>query len=742
MKKYYAHSTGNADKSDWQELSEHLLAVGKKSEKFSSAFHAEDWGRVCGILHDIGKASREFIRRLEGENIRAGHSIHGARQAHKRYDLLGTLLAYVLAGHHGGLPDGGDQEGQLHYRLRHERVPEADAAAVEALLASLPPELRPPFCCSREEAGFVLAFFTRMLFSCLVDADFLDTEKFCDREKSLVREVRFQSISELKARLGMFMAAVMQKAEKSGPEGRVNTLRTEILTQCRTRALQKPGFFTLSVPTGGGKTLSSLAFALEHAVLHKKRRVIYAIPFTSIIEQNAQIFCTALGQENILEHHYNYAQKESPETAYERWRGLAVENWDAPVVVTTNVQFFESLFANKSSRCRKLHNIAESVIILDEVQAIPAEYLEPSLAALRELVTRYGCSVVLCTATQPALDASSLQMALHDINPIVLDSARYFAELERTNITFLGSLDDASLARRLDDHEQVLCITATKPQARAVFEQLQNTEGAYHLSTNMYPAHRRRVLKEIRSRLQDGLPCRVVSTSLVEAGVDISLPVVYRALAGLDSIAQAAGRCNRNGELWPELGQVFLFEPEKLPAMPWLRRCATTTKEVLRNLPKNVNPLSEAAIRRYFELLYSKENLDKQGILPRLRQAVGAELIFPFREIANSFKMIQEEGVTLIIALEEEAQKYVEALRWVEFPRPILRKLQQYSVSLRTRDFQKLRAAVEMLDGCDVEMVNGAKGEYAVLRNPNAYDAHVGLKIDSAEVWEPADLVL
>lgn len=292
-----------------------------------------------------------------------------------------------------------------------------------------------------------------------------------------------------------------------------------------------------------------MAFALDHAVTHNLSRVIYAIPFTSIIEQNAKIFQDILGRDEVLEHHCNFKESDDLEdVAYNSRRGLATENWDAPVVVTTNVQFFESLFHNKPSRCRKLHNIARSVIILDEAQAIPTEYMEPCLAALRELVEHYGCTIVLCTATQPALDdKSSLRMALPKIEEIVDDSKHLYEALQRTTVSFVGKLTDDELAVRLEEENQVLSIVSTKPQARALFELLQGHDGVFHLSTNMYPQHRRRVLDEIRTRLKQNKTCRVISTSLVEAGVDLDFPVVYRAMAGLDSIAQAAGRCNREG---------------------------------------------------------------------------------------------------------------------------------------------------------------------------------------------------
>jgi CRISPR-associated endonuclease/helicase Cas3 len=722
---FYAHSTDSSDKSSWQPLDVHLEGVAQLAEEFAAIFKADDWGRVAGLLHDAGKATEAFQRRLEGSPQRVDHATFGAQLAEEKAGQLGLLLSYAIAGHHGGVPDGGSQEGELHHRLRHGKVP-PDVTLLS--VANVKQELLPPFRLSAEHAGFSLAFFTRMVFSCLVDADFLDTEGFSTPGKKEERPIAdLEQISKLKVLLDDHLMLFAEKAEPSP----INRLRQEILAQCRAKAKLPPQIFSLTVPTGGGKTLSSMAFALDHAVENKLRRVIYAIPFTSIIEQNAKVFQDIFGREQVLENHYNYKEKDEPEEAtYNRRRGLAAENWDAPLVVTTNVQFFESLFSNKPSRCRKLHNIAGSVIVLDEAQAIPTEYLEPCLAALRELVDHYGCTVVLCTATQPALDdKSNLRTALPEIHEIIGAPQQLYEELRRTQVNFVGKLTDVELAVRLDAEKQVLCIVPTKPQARALFEQLQKKEGVYHLSTNMYPVHRRRVLDEIRAQLKAKKTCRVVSTSLVEAGVDLDFPVVYRAMAGLDSIAQAAGRCNREGRMnaFGALGQVYVYEPEKTARMPWLKRCQSCANETMRNLP-DADPLGLVAMRRYFELLYDIQELDKKQILPRLNRLT-RDLYMPFREVAGDFLFIEDDTIGVIVPIEPEAQELVRVLRYTEFPRTTLRKLQQYSVALRSREFAAFNA---------VEMV---RGEFPVLCNLSAYRKDIGLSIEGSEVWSPEDLV-
>ena len=725
---YYAHSTENCNKSDWQPLSDHLLNVADLAEQFASNFGAGDWGRLAGLLHDAGKATEEFTHRLEGSAKRVDHATFGARLAKEKAGRLGLLLSYVITGHHGGIADGGAQENQLHFRLKHGKVANDTILLSELNISG---ELKTPFLPEKEWAMFSFAFFTRMIFSCLVDADFLDTERFCSPEKAGKRKlIQNSNLHSLQKTLRMYLD---EKERKAHP-GKINFLRRSILAGCRTKAMAPQGFFSLSVPTGGGKTLSSLTFALDHAITHDLNRVIYAIPFTSIIEQNARVFSEAIGQENVLEHHCNYRDKDD-ESVYDKWRGLASENWDSPVVVTTNVQFFESLFSNKTSRCRKLHSIAGSVIVLDEAQAIPTDYLEPCLAALRELVAHYRCTVLLCTATLPAFaDRSLLRSALPEVTEIIDTPEDLYTQLKRVRVDFIGQIANDELARQLSRQKQVLCIVSTKKQAQQVFTALPEEAGSFHLSTNMYPVHRTRVLEDIRQRLKNEQPCRVISTSLVEAGVDIDFPVVYRAMAGLDSIAQAAGRCNREGRL--EYGQVYVFESEQLPAMPWLRRRMSRANEVLRLFPEE-DCLGLGPMRRYFELLYDVEHLDKKEIVKRLKLKLGPDLIFPFREIAEEFRLIEDEGIGLIITGpkddEKETTRLVQELRKTEFPFSAIRKLQQYSVTVRTKTLAKLisKGSVEII-----------RERYPILLNGTAYEENLGLLADMAEIWEPESLIV
>ena len=734
MKTFYAHSTDSAKKFDWQLLEDHLFNVAELSGNFGSVFDAHEWTRWGGLLHDAGKATGDFQRRLEGSAKKVDHSTYGARIAWKQCGGLGLLLAYAIAGHHGGLPNGGEQKGQLHYRLKHSSIPD-DAQLLQGMNCT--GDLRLPFKIPRDQArnaGFVLSFFTRMIFSSLVDADFLDTELFCSKEKAQHRKslVSDADMYQLRKKFLSHMEALGKTAKRTD----VNIVRGQIFRESLKKAALPKQFFSLKVPTGGGKTLSSMGFALEHACCHDMHRIIYTIPFTSIIEQNAGVFKDIFGKDVVLEHHSNLLEKDDQEYSPSSLRQrLAMENWDMPVVVTTNVQFFESLFACKTSRCRKLHNIAGSVIVLDEAQAIPTRYLKPCLLALRELVDHYGCSVVLCTATQPALDdmRSLGKEAVTHITEIVESPDSLFEQLQRVVVQFIGKTTNVELAELMKKEQQVLCIVSTKKQAQDVFTQLQSNDGIYHLSTNMYPLHRQQILQEIRNQLKQGKPCRVVSTSLVEAGVDLDFPVVYRAMAGLDSIAQAAGRCNREGNLneLGKLGKVYVFEPEVLPSMPWLKRCITRGKEALRSLPDK-DPLGTEVIRRYFELLYDVQNLDDKQILQLLNPVPGRDLLFQFREAADNFKFIEEDAADVIIPVEPETDSFIRELRYSEFTRSTFRKLQPYTVSVRRNDLQTLIA-----EG-GVEVIND---EFYVLCNRKAYSNEMGLCVDKAGQWDVESLI-
>ncbi len=574
--KYFAHSKKDRPLTEWQKLDDHLSNVAHLASKFAYPFKSGPWGAIAGKNHDAGKGVRSWqawLRKVNDINDEfapyyighVNHAMHGAIRLYQFSKEAGKLLSYCIAGHHGGLPNWFDPE-QLGLKSRlNNNLPAIDIPLEEPNFEkTIPFNVHDP-----KVFGFQLQFFVRMIFSCLVDADYLDTEKALDSSRSQWRAT-YPPLKILYSRFWESFNEMRLKA-KSTP---VNRQRDIVLNDCLNASTLNPGLFSLTVPTGGGKTLSSLAFALEHAKLLKKRRIIYVIPFTSIIEQNASVLRTVLGNDAVLEHHCNYMPDDSD------WKiRLSTENWDAPVIVTTNVQFFNSFYANKPSTCRKLHNVADSVVIFDEVQAIPVEKMRPCLEILKELTENYGVSAILCTATQPAIGYSDhFPTGLKNIREIIHNIPTLFDALKRTTEAFIGEMDEAELAKKLMKHTQVLCIVNTRQQALDVFHMLPENEGNFHLSALMYPLHRSRILNKIRMRLTKNLPCRVVSTQLIEAGVDIDFPVVFRVVGGMDSIAQAAGRCNREG--LHEQGQVYIFKLKDKGVPNFFRQTAQCAEQL------------------------------------------------------------------------------------------------------------------------------------------------------------------
>lgn len=533
--KYIAHKDGDRE----QTILEHLTGTANLAGAFADRFGKRDWGYCCGMLHDIGKYSEEFQKKIQtGSNDRVDHATAGAQECCKKGGLYG-VLAYEIAGHHAGLPDYEDTfDGKISRTLKgrlKKKIPDYHHYKEEVSfpeLKSLPFDPK-----TTSNPDFSLSVFIRMLYSCLVDADFLDTESFMQSGET--ERDSGASMETLLEKLEKHIAGWMKNQDTDTINGR----RTEILQHClETGTRADRGLFRLTVPTGGGKTVASLAFALRHAAKQHMDHIIYVIPYTSIIEQNVAVFREILESEHVLEHHSNMDYTSSEEL---RLMQLASENWDKPVIVTTNVQFFESLFASKSSKCRKLHNIANSVIIFDEAQMFPTEYLKPCLLMLEELAANYRSSIVLCTATQPAFaDLFQRKWKITELCPRMDEQFSFF---KRTRFEQIGTVSEENLVERLSGEQQALCIVNTKKRAQNLYESMRG-EGVYHLSTTMYPKHRKRVLKAVRSRLKEGGRCILISTSLVEAGVDLDFVAVYRQIAGVDSMIQAAGRCNREGK--------------------------------------------------------------------------------------------------------------------------------------------------------------------------------------------------
>jgi CRISPR-associated endonuclease/helicase Cas3 len=686
----------------------------------------------------LGKYTEPFQQRLHGSPVRVDHSTHGARIALKRYGLPGQLLAYGIAGHHAGLANGkGEGERSPLAERLAAQLPPLHPAWQEDI--ALPAKLDLPLKHygdnrqqTRDRQPFQLAFLARMLFSCLVDADFIDTERFYQRAEGSA-DLRGAggpppSLGALRAQLDSYLGQFTAHSE-------VNRLRAGVLRHVRKQAESAPGLFSLTVPTGGGKTLASLAFALDHALRHDLRRVIFVIPFTSIVEQNAAVFRRALGplgDAAVLEHHSAYVEQPPPRNDPEKYQSfhklrLAMENWDAPIVVTTAVQFFESLFASKPSQCRKLHNIAGSVVILDEAQTMPLKLLRPCVAAIDELARNYRASVVLCTATQPALEAPAFEGGLSGVRELAPEPARLFQQLERVRVRHAGAWSDERLAEEMRSREQVLCIVNNRRHARAVYQAMADLPGARHLTTLMCARHRSAVLAEVRQILKNGEPCRLVSTSLVEAGVDVDFPTVLRAEAGLDSIAQAAGRCNREGRRALADSEVLVFATVNEDWAPPsdLRQYAQAAREVLRQYQGD--PLSPEAIRRYFSLLYwqkGSQQLDLPDLMGLLKDSRPESL--PLETLATKFRMIDNMQMPVIVPYDDQARKALRALEHAEGSVGLARKLQPYLVQLPRQGFDALYKA-----GAVMPVAPQKWGEqFMVLAHEGLYDPRYGLNWD------------
>jgi CRISPR-associated endonuclease/helicase Cas3 len=730
--RFFAHSTANPDKSDWQPLAAHLRNVSLRAGEAAAIFGARELAGLSGLLHDIGKYTHDFQRRIAGDAVRVDHATRGAMLAVERYGRTGYLLAYGIAGHHAGLADGaeGGERTALRDRLRGTDLPPLLDFWQDEIM--LPERLTPPSINShsRERGTFHLAFLARMLFSCLVDADYLDTEAFYDgiEARTSPRDAETPAIVELRAQLDAYLKRFKQ-------DNRVNAIRADILGHVRQRSDDAPGLFSLTVPTGGGKTLASLAFAFDHAVRHGLRRVIYVIPFTSVVEQTAAVFRAALGplgEAAVLEHHSAFTAPTPPRDEPDRYQAqeklkLAMENWDVPIVVTTAVQFFESLFAARPSQCRKLHNIVASVVILDEAQTLPLKLLRPAVATIDELARNYRCSVVLCTATQPALHAPQFRGGLEEMRELAPDPSALFRKLERVRIRHAGILEDDALTAQLREQRQVLCIVNNRRHARAVYQSLADLPGARHLSTLMCARHRSQVLANVRLRLERGLPCRLVATSLIEAGVDISFPRVFRAEAGLDSVAQAAGRCNRNGEWLVAESHVLVFASARDDWAPpqELKQFAQAAREVLRT--HSEDPLSPRAIEAYFRQLYwqrGEEELDATNLMGLLQSSRIESL--PMETLATKFRMIDSVQMPVIVPYDETALAALDSLRHADKSGRLARRLQPYLVQVHRQVFDTLRSAGA------VQPVDAKWGEqFMYLANPDLYHGRYGLQWDN-----------
>lgn len=719
MNELYAHTPNK--NGQWHYLELHLKEVAELAKKIAGKFGAGDLAYWIGLWHDMGKANPEFQEYLqrcinEPDRLHRGPDHKGAGSVLASKNL--GPLAFPVAGHHGGLMNLSDLKTWLSEKSASSQIQE--------VLQKLPGQgfnlspsatlTQPSFITGELDAEF----FIRMLFSALVDADFLDTEDHFNPDNKAKRG-NFPSLSYLWQRFENDQNKITGKSDDQ-----LNIIRNEVYLDCIKAAELPPGFFRLTVPTGGGKTRSGMAFGLRHAITHGMGRVIFAIPYTSIIEQTADVYRDIFGKEAVLEHHSAIAYDDALDNIDDgtSWARLASQNWDAPIIVTTTVQLFESLLSNKTSKCRKLHNIANSVIILDEVQTLPTKLLAPILDVLRQLVNHYGVTVVFCTATQPALEDSPYLKGIKNIREIVNKPANLFSVMKRVNYQKPSKdekWDWKRVAAEMSQSPQCLAITNTKDDAMSLLSAIDDPS-ALHLSTLLCGAHRRDVLSKVRRLLDEVKPCRLVSTQVVEAGVDLDFPLVLRAVGPLDRIVQAAGRCNRNGKM-EERGRVVVFNPveAKIPSGDY--RTGTDTAFSLMN-SESFNFHDPKVYEDYFKKLYQAVNTDAKRIQESREN-------LKYKDVDDKFKMIDDASISVIVRYKglnnekNEVDKILSSIKYMP-PSVAFRKLQPYLISIKQYKFHQFQ-----LDGLIIEISEGryewcgaydnVRGLMATGRNPEDF---------------------
>ena len=720
---YMAHSPGE-ESSGWQTLKAHAEGVTARLEHHlrylvQNVPELSSYAKLTGYLHDLGKYRGEFQKHRLGWDPQAdrevsfvkravSHSDAGARYVQELLDMDREVAAetpFAIANHHGRLKDVDALERRLQ-DTDVRKVEDLIKLAVAELpeLGTLLDDELPDLPLERTERAFLIRF----LLGALVDADRLDTEAHGSPSRAELRNLHAAEQGEMALLLSRLQTEQDEKAAKDAKSPQaINALRREMYASALGNAAHAPGFFRLTMPTGGGKTLTSLAFALKHADTHGLRRVIYAVPFASIIDQTAKVFRDVLEHKNefkVLEHHSNLEVKEplegeEPQTTAPE---LASENWDAPVIVTTTVRLFqETLFGTRTAQLRRLHGVSGSVIVLDEAQSLPSHLLQPTLDALSFLVEYAGCSVVLCTATQPALDEQLGFPALRNVHDLVPDAARYFGALKRVDYEVRTDAPTSwdELAAELKNENRVLCIVNTRQHAKDLYGRLGADEATFHLSTNLCPVHRKRELETIRQRLRAGQPCRVVSTQLIEAGIDVDFPAVYRARGPLEAVVQAAGRCNREGRLRDEGGNltpgrvvVFLPEDHKMPRGDYEVRENLAATELDEGRDLN----DPDVFTTYFQEVYRRISLAPKVNLyggEKPFQEAHAELYFG--QVAKAYQMIEGEMLPVVIRGydEEKVNALLETLQYNRDKRErqnAWRALQGYTVNLYPSQAKKL----------------------------------------------------
>ncbi len=694
-----------------QSNEEHSNNVATLAERFASKFGFGQIGKILGLLHDKGKEQKAFqdhIKSSSGydstlKDVRVEHAYVGALLSRKQFPQFDSIIGPEIYGHHSGLHDYNEYEEVLNREIPND----VDDMPIDI-------NFQIPLGMSNIKEAADCHNLIRVLFSCLVDADYLDTEAFMNKRNSLQRG-KADKLASLKPMLDDYL----DKLKKNAKDTPVNRIRNQVQQRCLDMSSHDTGFYSLTVPTGGGKTLSSLVWAINHAIVHNKERVIIAIPYTSIITQTASILRSIFGDKNVLEHHSNVDFDSIREKELSEQLRLATENWDYPIVVTTNVQLFESMFSNRPKDCRKLHNIANSILILDEVQTLPLQYLQPIIDSLKSYNRLFSTSVLLTTASLPALKGdfktNTVELkGIQNLKEIIPEEFELHKKLKRVELHF--NYDKASheeIAHNLEKENRVLCIVNTRKHAQTIYNNLSHDGLTFHLSRMMCPAHIKKTIDEIKLALQNtnNKKIIVVATQLIEAGVDIDFPVVYRQETGLDSVLQAAGRCNREGKL--DIGHTTIFSLGPNP--PGTISDATNAFKNMENVEDWFAP---KAMTNFFYQLFSRtESFDKQNMATYLYDPSS----ICFKTASQNFRLIEDNGVSIIVNYED-SPKLVKTLISDGISYPLMRKLGQYTVSVHKRDFDKLNKA-----GFIEEITEGIY----YIPDAKQYDNKVGLTLDN-----------
>lgn len=722
-----SHIYQNREDGQWiiQTNDEHQKEVANMATDFAAQFGLPSWGHTLGLLHDKGKERAAFQQYIRKANGIPTHDLKHYQEHNHAFaggilakNLMGigilNLLANQIISHHTGLHDYTDVESIL----QEKQLPkEINQDKIDTFL--LIRELQASSLLKNGEDMKHFHHLSRMLFSCLVDADRLDTERFMDIEswkKRIYSSTMTNMLPELEA--------YIQKLQLNAHDTEVNRIRKKIQEQCIEAAPGEKGFYSLTVPTGGGKTLASLLWAMKHAVKHNMNRIIIAIPYTSIIVQTAGLLKEIFGEENVLEHHSNFNPDDIKDEDIREKTKLATENWNYPIVVTTNVQFFESIFSNKPSDCRKLHNIVNSVIILDEVQTLPTDFLQPIIDAMKAYQEMFGISMLFTTASQPVLSGliegtnpRAGFKGIKHITEIIPNEFTLHDKLRRVHLEIenKGNTYD-EIAARVAEYKKVLCIVNTRKDAKELFDRLPDEGIKLHLSRMMCPDHVYETIGKIKTLLKEQSQpiIRVIATQLVEAGVDIDFPVVFRQEAGLDSILQAAGRCNREGK--DPIGHIFVFSLSADKRIPFGTMAAANNARL--NLPMNSDWFDPSVMRKYFQQLYSRTNsFDKKDIKHYLYKP--NELCF--ETAAKMFRLVEEDCINIIVNWKN-SMELVEKLKESGCTYTLMKQLAKFTVGIHRSDFNLLASY-----GSIEEVLEGIY----VLKDRAQYNNITGLSLDN-----------